>query len=319
VIAVRAATSAACGPNEVAAGQRGFILVRGQDEPIMLGHFLEPRVVESMRRQGLAAPEPGSPGWPRYQRQLSAGGPGAKAMAFQRESRELVQRFVSDPNFAGMALKLEAEPYAIVLFTGDAEARLRQYTSDPRFRAKQAALSRAQLRALQDRIGKELMGLGIHWTASWSDEENNQAVVSVTEWDKLQAAMAEGRLRVPPQVLFKPNHGAIASAPQRAGSVVHFPQFKYPGRLMDARLAGLLEVRNGCLYVGDTLILWPSNARLDLGADGVLLVHGGRWERPLRVGEQVEMGGGEPWTNFVGEGLLEQLPTACAGRLWIAS
>jgi hypothetical protein len=39
---------------------------------------------------------------------------------------------------------------------------------------------------------------------------------------------------------------------------------------------------------------------------------------PFRVGDQVRMGGGGAWTNFTGEGLLQPLPAACAGQLWVA-
>ena len=91
---------------------------------------------------------------------------------------------------------------------------------------------------------------------------------------------------------------------------------------MSAALSGTLEVRNGCLMVGDSLILWPSGARLSVGADGVPTVGGGT-AAPLRVGDQVRMGGGTAWTNFRGEGLLQPLPAACTGgalvpdKLWI--
>lgn len=67
--------------------------------------------------------------------------------------------------------------------------------------------------------------------------------------------------------------------------------------------------------VGETLVLWPSCARLSLDSDGMPVVGGGR-DRPLRVGEQVRMGGGTTSTDFRGEGLLQPLPTACTGETW---
>ena len=92
----------------------------------------------------------------------------------------------------------------------------------------------------------------------------------------------------------------------------HFPQFRFPGWTGEALVTGRLEVKNGCLTIADSLILWPSNARLSLGPDGVPVVGGGTG-RPLRVGDQVRMGGGGAWTNFRGEGLLQPLPAACTG------
>ncbi|HYD36524.1 MAG TPA: hypothetical protein VEA60_02855 [Allosphingosinicella sp.] len=45
-------------------------------------------------------------------------------LAFHRESRALIQRVQADPAFAGWVFENENEPHAVVLFTGDAAARL---------------------------------------------------------------------------------------------------------------------------------------------------------------------------------------------------
>lgn len=55
IISVGAVGSAACGPDMIPAGSRGFILVRDPRERIYIGNFLEPRYLESMKRQGLLA------------------------------------------------------------------------------------------------------------------------------------------------------------------------------------------------------------------------------------------------------------------------
>jgi hypothetical protein len=223
-----------------------------------------------------------------------------------------MRRVQADPAFAGWVFKNDNEPHAVVLFTGDAAAHLARYTSDPRYWPKSVGLTHAQLRALQQSFGKLLQQLEIHSTYSEGDEENNQVTFAISEMDKYRKAVADGRLKPHPHVVIVQDKGPIARSPQSAGPVKHFPQFKFPVRAGQALFTGKLEVRKGCLTIGDKLILWPSNARLSLGADGVPIVGGGEG-RPLRVGDDVRMGGGTAWTNFRGEGLLQPLPAACTG------
>jgi hypothetical protein len=274
------------------------------------------------------APRPGTPEWDGHLQRLAraaryTGYPNPRIISFHTESRPLIHRIQADPAFAGWVFKNENEPYAMVLFTGDAAAHLARYTRDPRYWPKSVGLTRQQLRALQDSFGKLLQQLEIHYTFSSSDDEHNRVTFSISEMNRYRQAVADGRLKPHPHVVIVADKGPIARAAQSAGAVKHFPQFKFPGRLMDAALSGTLEVKNGCLTISDTLILWPSRARLSLDAEGVPVVGGGTG-RPLRVGDQVRMGGGTAWTNFKGEGLLQPFPAACTGvgliadKLWIA-
>ncbi|HEY0130205.1 MAG TPA: hypothetical protein VGB57_02285 [Allosphingosinicella sp.] len=265
-------------------------------------------------------PAPGTAEWSSHMQGLARsarhpGYPHPGILDFQRESRALARRVQADPAFAGWVFKNDNEPHAVVLFTGDAAAHLARYTSDPRYWPKSVGLTRPQLRALQDSYGKLLRQLEIHYTFSSGDEEKNQVTFSISEMDKYRRAVAEARLKPHPLVVIVQDAGPIARVAQSAAPATHFPQFRFPGRLMEAALTGTLEVRNGCLMVGDTLVLWPSNARLSLDRDGVPVVGGGR-DRPLRVGEQVRISGGTAWTDFRGEGLLQPLPAACKGEAW---
>jgi hypothetical protein len=295
----------------------------------LLGHPVRLEISSARMTDGQGAsrppprvPAPGTPEWRGHMQRLARatrypGYPHPGILAFHRESRPLIQRVQADPAFAGWVFKNDNEPHAVVLFTGDAAAHLARYTSDARYWPKSVGLTRPQLRALQDSFGKLLQQLEIHYTFSQSDDENNQVSFSVSEMDKYRKAVANGRLTPNPHVLIVQDKGPIARAAQRAGPVNHFPQFKFPGRAGEALLTGTLALRDGCLTIGDHLILWPSNARLSLDSGGVPIVGGGR-NPPLRVGGPVRMGGGEPWTNFKGEGLLQPLPAGCTGPYWIA-
>ncbi|HEX8511597.1 MAG TPA: hypothetical protein VF688_00665 [Allosphingosinicella sp.] len=297
----------------------------------LLGHPVRILFSSARMRDGRAtAPStfrPGTREWNGHMERLARaardpGHPHPGILNFHNESQPLARRMQADPAFAGFVFKNDNEPHAVVLFTGDAAAHLARYTSDPRYWPKSVGLTHAQLRALQDSFGKLLQQLEIHYTYSSGDEENNRVTFSVSEMDKYRQAVAAGRLKPHPHVVIVQDKGPIARAPQSAGSVKHFPQFKFPGRAGEALFTGKLEVKNGCLMIQDNLILWPSNARLSLGADGVPIVSGGTGA-PLRVGDEVRMGGGAAWTNFRGEGLLQPLPAACTGGalvtddLWI--
>lgn len=265
--------------------------------------------------------KPGTREWDGHMHRLARsardpGHPHPGILNFHNESRPLARRVQADPAFAGWVFKNDNEPHAVVLFTGDAAARLARYTRDPRYWPKSVGLTRPQLRALQDSFGKLLQQLDIHYTFSQDDEENNQVVFSVSEMDKYRRAVADGRIKPNPHVVIRQDKGPVARAPQSAGPVKHFPQFKFPGPAGEALFTGRLDVRNGCLTIGGNLLVWPSGARLSLGADGVPVVGGGTG-RPLRVGDQVRMGGGTAWTNFRGEGLLQPLPAACTGEAWV--
>lgn len=267
-------------------------------------------------------PVPGTPEWNGHMQRLARsarypGYPHPGILNFHRESRPLARRVRADPAFAGFVFKNDNEPHAVVLFTGDAAAHLARYTKDPRYWPKSVGLTHAQLLALQESFGKLLQQLEIHYTYSSGDEENNLVTFAISEMDQYRRAVAAGRLKPNPHVLIVQDKGPIARIVQSAGPVKHFPQFKFPGRAGEALLTGKLEVKNGCLTVGESVILWPSNAQLSLDSDGAPVVGGGSG-RPLRVGEQVRIGGGTTWTNFNGEGLLQPLPSGCTGTYWIA-
>lgn len=101
-----------------------------------------------------------------------------------------------------------------------------------------------------------------------------------------------------------------------------------------ALLRGTLVVRDGCLRVqgqGEEswLVLWPAEARLSVAAAHDVSVDGdpGKGQQMVRVGEPVEIGGGE----LTGDDALARIgpgrpiatsaavPAACPGPVWIAS
>ena len=71
----------------------------------------------------------------------------AQWAGFEQVAERVHQAAARDPAFGGFILRWSPEPHTLVMFTGDAEARLRRYTRDPRFRAQRVAYTLAQLEA----------------------------------------------------------------------------------------------------------------------------------------------------------------------------
>lgn len=67
-----------------------------------------------------------------------------------------------------------------------------------------------------------------------------------------------------------------------------------PGEVfLTASASGILGLRNDCLVIGETSIVWPSSARVyrdDQGRISILNTISGK---SVRVGERLTMGGGE--------------------------
>ena len=81
------------------------------------------------------------------------------AAQFQQQVTALYEQLRSDPRFGGLLLHWDPEPHAIVMFTGDAEAQLRRYTTNPRFRPQRVDLTLAQLEQMK-RIRPRSVGAG---------------------------------------------------------------------------------------------------------------------------------------------------------------
>lgn len=67
-----------------------------------------------------------------------------------------------------------------------------------------------------------------------------------------------------------------------------------PGEVyLTASASGILGLRNGCFVIGETSIVWPSNARLVRDAEGRISILNTISGKSVRVGDRIAMGGGE--------------------------
>ena len=125
-----------------------------------------------------------------------------RAADFQQVAHQLHERVRSDPAFGGLILRWQPEPHAVVMFTGDAEARLRRYTSDPRFKAMSVELTLAQLERMKSRMGEQLSRLNLGCFSVDGDEEHNAVTVGAPPdaLARIRAAIASGQVKPPPKL-----------------------------------------------------------------------------------------------------------------------
>ncbi len=106
------------------------------------------------------------------------------------------------------------------------------------------------------------------------------------------------------------------------GQPIYFPQVSYANQA-EARYAGELVLRDGCLYLVNDLILWPPGYHLEVADDTVQIVSDASGD-VLQIGDDIISGGGVADSNSlptVIDVLQQQLPEACEfdNPVWIGS
>ena len=233
-------------------------------------------------------------------------------------------RVRSDPDFAGLYLEHEPKAQAVVLFKGDAAAKLKRYVGDDAFVPRSVEYSLADLTAAETEAKEAFKAAGLALVGTERDIEANRVLFHVVDDAAAKAAIAAGRLKLSPAVVIDAVGDDSIPQPQKLGSVTHFPQARDPsGAAMQALFTGTLFVKDGCLRVGSEtgesrLVLWPSSARL--AEDGSkLVVRDGAAGVTLTVGAAVSFSGGGTTEPPPPGYLLEGIPRACAGPYWIAA
>tara|TARA_R110000782_G_scaffold206139_9_gene294788 strand:+ start:9115 stop:10080 length:966 start_codon:yes stop_codon:yes gene_type:complete len=233
-------------------------------------------------------------------------------------------RVRSDPDFAGLYLEHEPKAQAVVLFKGDAAAKLKRYVGDDAFVPRSVDYSLADLSAAETEAKDAFKAAGLALVGTERDIEANRVLLHVVDDAAAKAAIAAGRLKLSPAVALDVVGDDSIPRPQSAGAVTHFPQARDPsGAAMRALLTGTLFVKDGCLRVGSEtgesrLVLWPSSARLAEDA-GKLVVRDGAAGGALTVGAAVSLSGGGTTEPPPPGYLLEGIPRACTGPYWIAA
>jgi len=100
-------------------------------------------------------------------------------------------------------------------------------------------------------------------------------------------------------------------------STPFFPQQKEnPAIYMDAELVGELVLEDGCLRVGDDLLVWPHVFSLST-ENGVILIIDDNDQPIMRVGDKIKLGGGEMPSEHIAKYSAELPSGRCSGPYWI--
>lgn len=100
-------------------------------------------------------------------------------------------------------------------------------------------------------------------------------------------------------------------------STPFFPRQKEnPASYMDAKLAGELVLKDGCLRVGDDLIVWPYGFSVSTENE-VTRVIDNNGQPIIRVGDKIELGGGEMPDESIAQYSAELPSDRCSGPYWI--
>ncbi len=102
-------------------------------------------------------------------------------------------------------------------------------------------------------------------------------------------------------------------------STPFFPQQKEnPAIYMDAQLVGELVLDDGCLRVGDDLLVWPHGFSLST-EDGVIQIIDDNGQPIMRVGDKIKLGGGgcEMPSERIAKYSAELPSDRCSGPYWI--
>lgn len=105
---------------------------------------------------------------------------------------------------------------------------------------------------------------------------------------------------------------SIASVTTSDGQSIYFPQMSYANQ-EEARYAGELELKDGCLYLVGELILWPPAYRLDVAEDAVQIVNDVSGD-VLQIGDYIVSSGGVADSSSLPTvivALEQQLPETC--------
>lgn len=88
---------------------------------------------------------------------------------------------------------------------------------------------------------------------------------------------------------------------------------------MDALLKGELVLVNGCLRVDNYLLVWPYVFSISSTDGEVIQIIDNTGKPFARVGDKVNLGGGEMSSEFIAQYSAELPNARCSGPYWIVS
>ncbi len=230
--------------------------------------------------------------------------------------------------FAGLWIQQTPTYRVVVAFTRDGEKTIRRYVSNTpqagviEVRTAQATL--AELEAAQQRVIALMESLGFAMSSGINIQEN-RVELYVTDRPQFDAALQTAKVRLPDHVvaitIYEPLGDKIPF-PVTPDPTIHLPELKTrSAAFMTALAIGKLVVKDGCLRIGEGdssyLVLWQPDYFVN-NNNGVIEVLDRNGQVVARVGEEIQMGGGEvSLTAELERQLRKPLPNECPGPYWL--
>ncbi len=183
----------------------------------------------------------------------------------------------------------------VIVFTQDGEETIEKYVEqdsplDKSIDLRTFPVTLEELKAAQQETMELLDRLNILCDSS-IDIKENIAEVYVTDEELFDATLAEAGESLPDHVRVIVTYEPLREIPFEVNppAGVHFPQLRMRSNsFMLALLSGELELRDGYLYVGDSLIIWQTDYFLTEN-DGAIEVLDRDGKVVRRVGEENTM------------------------------
>jgi hypothetical protein len=226
-------------------------------------------------------------------------------------------------------LQQEPEFRVVVAFTEDGEATMQPYLAGSpmadvvEIRTADATL--AELMSAQTAASSLLAELGFP-ADSGINVQANQVELYITDEAAFTSALQTADVELPAHVVaipvYEPLGGdipfSITPVPE-----VYMPQLKTrSASFMQALLVGELVVKDGCLRIQaensseSHLVFWQTDYFLT-DNNGTIEILNREGQVVARVGEPIQMGGGEITEAVSDDQLQGPLPTACSGPYWL--
>ena len=230
--------------------------------------------------------------------------------------------------FGGLWIEHEPTYRVIVAFTQDGAQTLERYVKDTPLEeiteTREVAATQAELYAAQEATIALLQDMG-SGANTGIDIRQNCVSLYVASQEAFEAQLAASGQRLPDAVCIEAVGPYAEAPPLEPIAGLHFPRQDPPEGVfaeMMALMIGELVEENGCLRVrgGEDpalLVIWPYDHTLTVDAEGVAEVRDGTGAVVARVGDTVEMGGGQ--APSLSGAFAAGLPEACPGPYWIAA
>lgn len=225
---------------------------------------------------------------------------GAFQVQVRDEVRRLEERLRANEagNFVSLRFDNEGEPSVVFSFLREAEATLRRYTADPRFRAVNVRWTEAQLQSAQERMFAFLSSERIAAMSGRGGLDFVEVKVELTR-EEYEAAAARRGFTAPEQVVlsFAERNPAELNRPLPPAIARHVRYFARDlaplGPVPSVQRSATVVLEDGCFRLADdsrALVVFPLGEQLFIDGEGYLAV-GENKPGYARIGEAAVFGG----------------------------